>query len=567
MKLLKNLFTIFASAAVLSSCEFLNTSESDYYELEELKDEYPQVKKFATNVYSYLRHDFCSVDGAMLDAASDDAMHVHETSNIQYFVNGVWAANKPVDDVFAHYYRGIHDANFFLEYLTGLSFESWKDNVSYEAEMQEYQNLDEELRLLRAYFYFELVRRYQNVPLLKKVFSQSEVNNIAPNTADEVFDFIIKECDELAELLPINYDNFSLKENGRVNRGTALALKSKVALYAASPLFNKTNEKSKWEKAAQYSYELISRAEEFNYKLSDKYDHLFGTENNNDKEVIFFIGTGGSNDFESKNFPYGVIGGNTSTCPSQNLVDAYETVNGYKVTLDENGNWVSNDPEFDANQPYSNRDPRFAATIAYNGMKWPHDKALEIYQGGANAQPLPKATKTGYYLRKYVNKTVKFDPGAPQAKPTHNWVLFRYAEVLLNYAEAMVNAYGDVNYTDATCQMSALEAVNMVRGRKGVDMPALPSMPADQFLVKLKNERRVELAFEGHRFWDIRRWKELDSNKTLYGVEIIKNGNEYVYNKINAYPNRVMEDKMYFYPINNSEIFKNGNLVQNPGWK
>ena len=145
---------------------------------------------------------------------------------------------------------------------------------------------------------------------------------------------------------------------------------------------------------------------------------------------------------------------------------------------------------------------------------------MEIHEGGANGLPLTNATSTGYYLRKYVNNSISFEAGSSSAATHHNWVLFRYAEVLLNYAEAMVNAYGDINYTTDKCGMTALAAVNAVRGRTGVNMPALSDiLSSDEFLKRVKHERRVELAFEGHRFWDLRRWKELAESKDVYGVK------------------------------------------------
>lgn len=216
--------------------------------------------------------------------------------------------------------------------------------------------------------------------------------------------------------------------------------------------------------------------------------------------------------------------------------------------------------------PYEGRDPRFYQTIVYNGLKWPADKPVEIYEGGSNGLPLLNATTTGYYLRKYVNNSISFEPGAPTAKAHHNWILFRYAEVLLNYAEAMANAYGDINATTEKCKMSALEAINAVRGRLGVEMPPLStSLTPAEFLEKVKHERRVELAFEGHRFWDLRRWKDLDESKDIYGIKIVKTGDEITYTKF-LMEQRKIEDKLYFYPIANAELFKNGNLQQNPGW-
>lgn len=556
MKLFRNIFSIFLSTTLITSCDFMDCSESDYYELNQIKESFSEVKGYATNVYSYLRHDFCSLDGAMLDAASDDAIHVYETSNIQYFVNGTWAPNKTIDDVFGHYYRGIHDANFYLANFLGLKFESWKDNASYEDDYEEYLNYEYEVRFLRAYYYFELVRRYQNIPLVQTVVDQSEVNSLLPSASSEIFDFIIKECGDIAEHLPVDYSHFTHKEFGRATKGAALALRAKAALYAASSLFNKDNDKAKWEKAAEYAYSLIGQAAELGYKLDGNFNNLFGAQNNNSKEVIFYIPTGSNNDFEKKNFPFGVIGGQTSTCPTENLVSAFEMRDGSKF------DWSNAEMSAD---PYANRDPRFYMTIVHNGMPWPADKPVEIFDGGANARPLPNATKTGYYLRKYVNKSISFEPGAPTANANHNWVLFRYAEVLLNYAEAMVNAYDGVEYTNEKCGMSALEAVNLIRKRTGVDMPALPVMGNEEFLERVKNERRVEMAFEGQRFWDIRRWKELDVNEVVYGVHIEKNGSELRYEKFEL-PIRPMDDKMYFYPISDQEKYKNDNLIQNPGW-
>ncbi len=160
----------------------------------------------------------------------------------------------------------------------------------------------------------------------------------------------------------------------------------------------------------------------------------------------------------------------------------------------------------------------FYMTIVHNNMKWPADKNVEIWEGGVNGLPLPNATSTGYYLCKYVNKSISFEPGAPTANAHHNWVLFRYAEVLLNYAEAMVNAYGEngLEYTTEKCGMTALQAVNRVRNREGVKMPALPAtLSPDEFLKRLKNERRVELAFEGIAFGMFAVGKSLTRRKTF----------------------------------------------------
>lgn len=180
---------------------------------------------------------------------------------------------------------------------------------------------------------------------------------------------------------------------------------------------------------------------------------------------------------------------------------------------------------------------------------------------------LTNATTTGYYLYKYLNPNISFVSGSTTTKAQHNWVLFRYAEILLNYAEAMVNAFGNPDYKDADYPMTAREAVNMVRARGKVEMPPYPTgMTKADFIERLKNERRVELAFEGHRFWDIRRWKDLYKTADIYGVKIIKNeAGKFKYTKF-LMETRTITDNLYFYPISNTEKYKNPNLGQNPGW-
>ncbi|WP_299230338.1 RagB/SusD family nutrient uptake outer membrane protein [uncultured Bacteroides sp.] len=545
------------SVGLMSSCNFMDCDESDYYELDEIQQSYSRVKQFVTNVYGYLPSDFCSLDGAMQDAATDDAVHVYETSNIQRFVNGTWSANYTIDDQYGKYYNGIHDANFYLENLVGLDFKDWEYGDDYESWMHDYKYHEYEIRFLRAYFYFELVRRYQRVPLITKVLSIDEVNNSKPvDSPQEIFDFIISECDEIKDELPVNYNDFKDKEYGRITKGAVLALKARASLYAASPLYSESSQ-SKWVAAAKAAYEIIGQHSQLGYDLDKSFANLFGPKNNMSKEVILARPTGQNNGFESSNFPMGVKSGKTSTCPTENLASAFDMKDGTPF------DW--NNPAHAAN-PYKNRDPRFYLTIVHNEMIWPAKNPVEIWEGGANALPLNNATTTGYYLRKYVNNEISFEPGAPTAKAHHNWVLFRYAEVLLNYAEAMVNAYNDPTYKDDVCMMSAEEALNMVRNRNGVKMPAITGKNADEFLACVKHERRVELAFEGHRFWDLRRWKSLEESMDIYAVKVEKDDDGAMHYTPFLMETRDMDEKLYFYPIANTEMFKNDNLVQNPGW-
>lgn len=542
-----------AGLLTTTSCDFMDCDESDNYTLQEIQGSYNRVKQFVTCIYGYLPSDFCNTHGAMLDAATDDAIHVYESSAIQRIVNGTWSANYTVDDKFAYYYNAIHDANYYLTTLSGLTFDTWENGDDYQDWMQNYDNYQYQVRFLRAYFYFELVRRYQNVPLITKPLSQTETNQIEPSSAQEVLKFIIKECTEIAPKLPIKSTSIAQAENGRATRAMAMALKSRAALYAASPLYNTNGDNAKWTEAAKASHDIIASAGELGLGL-DTYANLFKSKNYNSKEVILCRPTGTSKTFEQANYPMGVTGGNTTTCPTENLASAFEMKDGRAF------DW--NDPTMKANQ-YKDRDPRFYLTIVHNGMLWPAKKAVDISEGGANGLPLTNATTTGYYLRKYVDNSISFEAGSTTAATHHNWILFRYAEVLLNYAEAMIHVNGNCDYKDATYTMSAREALNAVRKRAGI--PEVAACSQDEFLMRVKHERRVEMAFEGQRFWDLRRWKNLDETKNIYAVRITHHDGVLSYEKT-LLSERSVSNKLYFYPIANVELFKNKKLVQNSGW-
>lgn len=542
-----------ADLLTTTSCDFMDCDESDNYTLQEIQGSYNRVKQFVTSIYGYLPSDFCNTHGAMLDATTDDAIHVYESSAIQRIVNGTWSANYTVDDKFAYYYNAIHDANYYLTTLSGLTFDTWENGDDYQDWMQNYDNYQYQVRFLRAYFYFELVRRYQNVPLITKSLSQTEANQIEPSSAQEVLKFIIKECTEIAPKLPIKSTSIAQAENGRATRAMAMALKSRAALYAASPLYNTNGDNAKWTEAAKASHDIIASAGELGLGL-DTYANLFKSKNYNSKEVILCRPTGTSKTFEQANYPMGVTGGNTTTCPTENLASAFEMKDGRAF------DW--NDPTMKAN-PYKDRDPRFYLTIVHNGMLWPAKKAVDISEGGANGLPLTNATTTGYYLRKYVDNSISFEAGSTTAATHHNWILFRYAEVLLNYAEAMIHVNGNCDFKDATYTMSAREALNAVRKRAG--MPEVAACSQDEFLTRVKHERCVEMAFEGQRFWDLRRWKNLDETKNIYAVRITHHDGVLSYEKT-LLSERSVSNKLYFYPIANVELFKNKKLVQNSGW-
>lgn len=546
--IVKYLFLLLALAVV--SCDFLDYDEVSYNRKEDVFADFSRTKNFLTGIYSRLPTDFNSIDGAMRSSATDEAEHVWDLSNVQKFNDGSWSAILPLDDVWEEMYSGIRAVNLFLEETEGQEFPEEKYNLDYQERIEQFRNYPYEARFLRAFFYFELIKRYRNVPLVTGVLTPEEAQALVQEPFDGMVDFIVSECDAVAEALPSDYKTFSsAQETGRATKGAALALKARVLLYAASPLNNPVNDLSRWEDAAQAAKAVIDSSW---YALEINYGSVVN--NHLSMELILGRREGETNGFESRNFPVGYEGGNTGTCPTQNLVDAYEmATTGLPV----------NDPAsgYDTIFPYRDRDPRLDQTVILNNSVW-KGRVVQSYVGGANGQPRANATKTGYYLKKYVIESVNLEP-TDTTKRQHTWVLFRYAEVLLNYAEAMNEAYGPENA--AGLGLTALEAVNQVRLRAG--MPEFPSgMSQTDFQQKLRNERRVELAFEDHRFWDVRRWMKGNETTDIYAVRITRNPyGGFAYQKIRL-ETRVYEDRMNFYPIPQAEIYRNSNLEQNTGW-
>lgn len=542
-----------------TNCSDLNYDETSFNRKDDVFSDFARSKAFLNGIYAYLPTDFNSVDGAMRASASDEAEHVNDISSVQQFNDGSWSAIQTLDNVWNSMYAGIRASNLFLKESAGQTFPELKynNNPDYKDIILQYKNYEYEARFLRAFFYFELVKRYKDVPLIKTVLTPEEAINVKQTPFIDVVNFIVSECDTVALQLPLNYTDFSsAKETGRVTKGAALALKSRILLYAASPLHNPANDVLLWQKAALAAKAVIDLNA---YTLTASYALVVNNPSlTPGPELIFERREAASSGFESRNFPIGYQGGNTGTCPTQNLVDAYEMrLNGLPIT----------DPasRYNPASPYAGRDNRLAQTIIFNGAQF---KALgvETFFGGRNALPIAFATKTGYYLRKYVIETINLDPRAGAVSTReHTWTLFRYGEILLNYAEAMNEAYGPEAAAAAPLTLTALSAVNTVRRR--VTMPVFPAgLSKDAFRTKLRNERRVELAFEDHRFWDVRRWKIGEQTKDIFAMDITRNANLSLTFAPKLLEVRPWQERMYFYPIPQSEIFKNTNLKQNTGW-
>lgn len=555
---------MFLTIAGLSSCNFLDFDQSTGYDSQaEVFDQFQRAESSLTQVYTYLEHDFGSIGGGMRDCAIDDAHYVWSNSEVHTFNNGNWSALHPVDDSWSSNYKGIRAANLFIQSMEEADFERYKWNSDYETWMEKAQYWVSEARFLRSLFLFELARRYGDIPMpVDKLYTVDDINTLGKTPFQDVMSYIANECKEISAVLPNSYNDVAGKQTGRITKGAALALRSRALLYAASPLYSEDNQQ-KWIDAAKAAKELM----DLNlYQLVNEEV----VNNLSSKELILERRMASSCDFEKKNFPISFDKGNTGTCPSQNLVDAFQTENGYDVILTENG-FVSEDPDFDRTKPYTGRDPRFYKTVLYDGAMFKNVQ-LDCSEGGAEGLPTVGASETGYYLRKYVMDVVDL---SPVEKPAiHCWVLFRYAEILMNYAEAMNNAYNKPTVTgdqdgEVKLDITALDALNKVRTRFG--MPAIKSSDVPDrksFQEVLEREKRVEFAFENQRFWDLRRWKKgTEVSNGIDGVRIIFDANgKKVYTRVKV-EDRTWDDKMYFYPIPMNELLRNDNLYpQNPGW-
>ena len=546
------------SAFTLCSCnDFLDREEDSFIDKTATFDSYNRTKQYLTYAYSLLPEGLNRFSGgALLGAATDDACFAIESSNIQQFNNGSWNALSNPDNVWDRYFAGIAKCCTLLENSNHINLDISRldpaKRVEYENNLKDIRMWRAEAHFLRAYFNFELLKRYGPIPIIKSTLDINKDYSDTPRpTMKEVVEFIANDCDMAADSLELTPWRNMNDAFGRATKGAALALKSRLLLYAASPLYvdfgdideaNKPSDATLWKAAADAAKAVIDLNQ---YALAPAYDDLFKNDFQN-KEYIFVRRYPSNSDFEKSNFPVS-YGGKGGTNPSQNLIDDYEMLDGTAF------DW--NDP-VKAAHPFENRDERLLATVLMNGVLF-KGKRIATYPGGADAMPNPNATKTGYYLRKFLNENVNIQTGG--GSDGHVVPLFRLAEIYLNYAEAL-NEYDPTNPDIAVY-------LNKIRER--VSLPDVPSgLTQEQMRTLIHHERRVELAFEEHRFWDVRRWKVASSTlgAPVKGVKITQDdAGNFTYSPVQV-EQRVFQPKMYWYPIPQSEVLKLHHWEQNKGW-
>jgi hypothetical protein len=553
-------FLLFILACVIpASCADLDYTEENTRD-EEWTYEYFEngIKNMVFDVYAQVyNNEFESNSAYFLAGATDEAQYAIETGAVNNYVNGGWSAANPYSRTWQKCYSAIADVCMYLEKIDQADITEWQYNPNYSIWVQQLELFPYELRFLRAYFYFELFRAYGDVPLVTTTLTNAQANTISRTPADQIVKFIVDELDEVAAHLPVSYTTEVGSEIGRATRVAAFALKARTLLYAASPLFNPSGDKAKWEKAAEACKYILDNASIWGLKLSP-YSNLWGHDAFFNQELIFGLGRGESNSFEMANYPVGVENGASGNCPTQSFVDQYE----YQDNGQTFGARYPGDIDLNTVDPYEGLDPRFALTVVKNGDEWPSNnaqkKAIETFVGGFNASPKYGATPTSYYLRKYVDGAC-VTTADNQTSRRHTWIIFRLGEFYLDYAEAVFNATGSAN--DPTYGLTANEAVNKLRSRSDIQMPKFTE-DGQAWVERYERERLVELAFENHRFWDVRRWKKAPQYFKNIQVASISSSMKLTRSTVT----RQWDDKYYLYPIPQTELKKNPNLGQNPGW-
>lgn len=508
-----------------------------------------------TLVQMYVNHLYIKLPGwdhNLYNNISDEARDNFPSSSPEQVLRGEWnEASNPMDN-WSYSYQYIRVANDFLKNIVTAAVE---DDVK--------EITSAEARFVRAYLYFDLIKRYGGVPLITEPQDLDSDLSVPRNTISECYQFIVDEMDAIVDALPLD------AERGKITKGAALSLKARTLLYWASPLYNEDNNAARWQEAADAAKAVMDLGK---YDLYPDLEQLWLDMSADHCEVILEKQYGMpdvSHGWDCAVKTLDLANGDAGHCsPLQELVDAFPMKNGKLIHEEGSG--------YDPNNPYVGRDDRFYADIAYNqavvsGMQGGvlnHNYVLQIYKGGNdydNPQGNPAyqiyTTYTGYMTVKAVdpnNEVYGYWYGSTQP-----WLIFRYAEILLDFAEAQNEATGPTPEVYA--------ALNKIRQRAGITTTLEENLTQSQMRELIRNERYVELCFEHHRYWDLRRWKlaeEKLNNRNYTGVVITKEDDgtfTYAYEPVESF-SLVFTDKMYFMPIPQSEISKNGLLEQNPGW-
>lgn len=541
-----------------------------------LNTTYERLRKHGVNYHYY----------TFLSAFGDDA-HESNYPEQDYFIIGqyikgnVSPSSNPFDENgvadlayndrnwYERDWVGIRRANVFLNNVNETNI----PDANYRG------RLIAEAKVLRAMFYLDLLINYGPMPVITEDITLQEdfTGYVRPGFA-ECTSFIVKDCDDALAEPNLPYRITSEAERGRMTKAVAHAVKSQIALFNASPQWNVENDAGKWQFAADAAKAGLEDLLANGFQLFPDYEAYFFSRpdlsrNPSDKETLFEINDWGYAGEEYRRFGFILFlmhmipdfgPEKAGNCPSQELVDSYEMSNGEVPIVgyaDENHLQPIINPAsgYDDQNPYVNRDPRFYATVWYNGAHYGvidgTDTYIDSYVGGRHGiSGIRQRTPTGYYMRKFIDPSIR-----EAGEGTATYKQFRLAELYLNLAEAENEANGPTGI--------AYDAVNVVRARAG--MPGLPAgLSRDEFRERVRRERRVEFALEENRFYDVKRWKILSEvGKITSGMEWKKAADGRLTNRrIVTIRRNSWQDKFLLFPIPLGEIIKMPGIEQNPGW-
>lgn len=588
-------YSIFAlalamGAMTLTSCEdafgnFLDKQPSNELTKAEVLGSFTLLEQNHNDTYNFLLHGANRINNSWLDAATDLAESSIGTSgtrtsfNIGNYYGSGGAAE--LTSVWESRYRGIRKCNITINTLEAENADKLRPaDLSVELFQTRKTNFIAEARFLRAYFYWELFLRYGPVPM---VTTELDPNGDLMTGYTErpdlktFMDFLFKEVKECEAGLKTYAETSDETYAGEVNQPTARALYVRMMLYMASPRFSAQSGIT-WQQAADAAKDFLADYGD-NYRLETRTNGGVAAYNNawllnsyadKNPEVIFFrndvaIGWSGI----STDTPVGE-GGQGGLCPSQNLVDMYDMEDGSApfTQYDATGApvYVNGKPTVNAESGYTdqnmwkNRDPRLAASVLYQGSEWNGRAINVIYGQSDNPIGNQNVTPTGYYVRKYIPETILSSNHSGTAKRL--WRIFTYSEILLSYAEAL----NEADYAGNKALVCNL--LDQIRHRGGIignvaNRADLNSQTAMRNFIH--KERTIELAFEEHRWWDVRRWNVAGEalGRDIYGIDVAADGT--ITRKVAQ--QRKWQDKFYLYPIPEAEVWKIGQDFQNEGWK
>ncbi|MCV9389271.1 RagB/SusD family nutrient uptake outer membrane protein [Reichenbachiella ulvae] len=498
------------------------------------------------------------------DASSDDAELNNPNAASRRMNSGGWAANDNPFGIWSKAYEMNLYLNTFISYVDDIEW-SW---TSEDRDQYYRTRLKAEAHALRAWYGFQLLQAHAGkansgellgFPIVTSVLTAEDDINIQRSTFAECVDYIIQDCDAALAGLPDKWEDtgdadynhvFGLRNENRINGLAIKILKSRLALYAASPAYDDAAAAT-WQIAADYALEAVQANGGMVLDPSDITYYL----DFNSAEVAWGASKrNNANNWEADNFPPSLYGEGL-TNPTQDFVEAFPMADGLPI-----GHPAST---FDPSNPYANRDPRLSTYVIYNGMDFKGSIIRTYVNGGADGIGASNniATVSGYYLKKFMDENVVLDP-TNNVGTEHYYTYARMTEAYLNLAEA-ANELGGPDQSIGG--FTPRQIINDLRARAGITNTTYIDGVTTRAEMRdvIHNERRIELSFEGHRFWDIRRWEELDEITTdVKGMRISADQSTY---EIFDLAERNYKTYQVYGPIPFNEILKY-DIQQNAGW-